>query len=98
MPWPIPEGITASSRALFDSVATANATFSDGGRAVLTFQPVDPDNPGVATLYDSSGTVQMTMNHGGYANIVIPQGGATYYWTATLGANIVAITLPSNWR
>ena len=96
MSWPIPEGLTASSSAPFDSVATANATFSDGGNAVLTFQPVDPNNPGVATLYDSGNNALVTMNQGGYAAFYIPTGGGTYYWKATLGANIVAITLTGN--
>ena len=98
MSTPIPTGMTASFSAVpKGSVATANFSFGRG-YAVVTFQPVDVNNPGVATLYDSDGNVILTMDREGYANAMVPEGGATYYFKATLGANILAMTQPTIWR
>ncbi len=94
---PVPTGPTASFAAVQNNVATANFSFG-GGYAVVTFQPVDVNNPGVATLYDSADNVILTMDHEGYANAMVPDGGATYYFKATLGANILAMTQPTIWR
>ncbi len=95
---PVPIGVGASfSPVRTDSVATANFTLGEG-YAVLTFQPVDPNNPGVATLYDSSNNVVVTLDRGGYANVMVPSGGLTYYFKATKGAQLLALTQPSVWR
>src|SRR3990167_5445916 len=94
--YPIPIGITASfSNVLIDSIATSNFTMPEG-TAIATFQPVDPDDPGVATLYDSDDNEIITMETGGYDVVSVPFGGKTYYWKATKGANILAMTIPNN--
>lgn len=95
---PIPIGITASfANVRTDSVATATFTMSEG-MSIVTFQPVDWNNPGVATLYDSDGNTIVTMNSGGYETVQVPAGGKSYYFKATLGANILAMTQPTIWR
>jgi hypothetical protein len=95
--YPIPIGITASfNNVRTDSVATADFTMPSG-TAVVTFQPVDPNDPGVATLYDNADdSVVVTMKSAGYDIVSVPQGGKTYYWKATKGANILAMTIPNN--
>lgn len=95
---PVPIGVTASfSNVPAGSIATSTFTFSDSGIAVVTFQPVSLDTPGVVTLYDSSNNVVTTLNSEGYETVIVPNGGASYYFKATLGANILAMTMPSIW-
>lgn len=92
---PVPIGPGQSFSAVpANSIATANFAF-DEGLAVVTFQPVDVNNPGVATLYDSGDAVILTLDHEGYANHIVPRGGATYYFKATKGARILAMTRPT---
>jgi hypothetical protein len=92
---PVPIGVTASFNAVGKNVATGNFSFSEAGIATITFQPVDVNNPGVATLYDSTNNVIQTISAEGYETFQLPLGGGTYYFKATLGANILAATLPS---
>jgi hypothetical protein len=94
---PIPTGPTASFPAVKSNVATGNFTFGEG-QAIVTFQPVSLNDPGVATLYDSAGNVILTMDAEGYSPVVVPVGGQTYYFSATKGANILAMTQPTIWR
>lgn len=93
---PIPIGPTASfSNVPAGSIATSTFTMGDG-TAVVTFQPVDVNNPGVVTLYDNSdNSAVLTLNSEGYEMAVVPPGGKTYYFKATLGAKILAMTLPT---
>ena len=95
---PVPIGPTASfSNVPAGSIATA--TFKFGvGYAVITFQPIDVDNPGTATLYDSTDTAVATLSTEGYESFVVPSTGDTYYFKATLGAKLLAMTQPSAWR
>ena len=96
MSWPIPVGITASfPNVRTDSVATSNFTM-DGGFKVVTFQPVNPGNPGIAYLYDSSNTLRLTMTEGGNYMFQVSDAGETFYFKATLGANILAMTTPNH--
>ena len=97
---PTPDGISnVFSNVDSNGQATANFSFSDSGVVVLTFDPADSDNPGVATLYDSSNNVLVTMKQRGYETYQLPLGGGTYYWKATRGAKKLAMTLPSSvWR
>ena len=60
----------------------------------VTFQPVDQNNPGVLTLVDGSGITQVTMNSAGYA-FLTSTGGSGWYFSATAGANIAAVTQPT---
>lgn len=95
-PVPIGPGVSFSNvRA--GSIATSNFTLGEG-YAVVTFQPVDVNDPGVVTLYDSSGNVVLTLNSEGYEPAVVPLGGMTYYFKATLGAKLLAMTQPTVWR
>lgn len=95
---PVPIGPGQSfSNVAKNSIATS--TFSMGeGYAVVTFQPLVLSDPGVVTLYDSSDNVILTMNSEGYEAVVVPNGGASYYFKATLGAKILAMTQPTAWR
>lgn len=95
---PVPTGVGVSfSPVKIASVATS--TFSFGpGMAIITFQPVNPNDPGVVTLYDSSGNAIFTMDREGYATEMVPEGGKSYYFGATKGANLLAMTQPSLWR
>ncbi len=94
---PIPAGVTASFSPVGVNVQTANFTMPEGV-AVITFQPVDPNNPGVVTLYDSAANVILTINAEGYETFQVAPGGGTYYFKGTLGARLLAATVPSIWR
>ena len=94
---PVPIGVGASFKDVQNNVATANFTF-DEGFVVVTFQPRDPNNTGTATLYDSDGNTILTIDREGYQTHMVPAGGKTYYFKATLGANMLAMTRPSVWR
>lgn len=95
MPQSIPIGITASfSNVRAGSIATANFTMPPG-TVIITFQAVDVQNPGVVTLYDSGDNAILTINTDGQEIYRVPHGGATYYFKATLGANLLAMTLPN---
>ena len=96
---PVPTGVGVSFAKVDKNAATKTFSFGEQGIVVLTFQPVDVNNPGVVTLYDSSDNVIVTMNTEGYETFQVPVGGASYYFKATLGANILAATIPSvGWR
>ena len=98
MPAPVPIGPGASfSDVRAGSVATANFTIGEG-YAVATFQPVDVNSPGTATLYDSAGNIILTMDTEGYESTIVPPGGLTFYFKATLGAKVLALTQPTAWR
>lgn len=94
---PVPIGPGASFSNVGANKATASFSF-DEGRVVVTFQPVNVNDPGVATLYDSADTAILTLDEAGHANHVVPRGGATYYLKATKGANVLAVTRPTIWR
>ncbi len=94
---PVPIGVTASFKDVGINVATANFTF-DEGFAVVTFQPRDPNNTGLAYLYDSDSNLILTFDREGYQTHAVPAGGKTYYFKASLGANMLAMTRPSLWR
>lgn len=95
---PVPIGPGASfANVKTDSVATGNFTMSEG-LAIVTFNPVDDNAPGTATLYDSDGNTVLTMTTGGHELVQVPYGGKTYYFKATLGANMLAMTQPTIWR
>jgi hypothetical protein len=66
------------------------------GYAVMVFQPIDPNNPGVATLYDSNNNVILTMNAGGYSEFSVPAAGASYYFSSTAGATLLAAVIPNH--
>ena len=94
----VPAGVGNSiTNVLTESRATRTFTMPEGF-AILTFQPYDVDDPGVATLYDSVDVEILTMKAGGYETLQIPTGGKSYYWTATKGAKLLAMTIPSSLR
>jgi len=94
---PVPIGPTASfSNVPAGSIATATFTFGEG-YAVVVFQPIDVNNPGVATLYDSGNNAVVTLDSEGFDSIIVPAGGMTYYFKATLGAKVLAVTQPTIW-
>lgn len=92
---PVPIGVGASFPDVrANSLPTTSFEFSEGP-VVVTFQPVDLNSPGVATLYDSADVAILTMDREGYSNHIVPRGGATYYFKATKGARILAMTRPT---
>jgi hypothetical protein len=93
----IPIGVTASFQNVPAGAATA-VFGMDAGQAVVTFQALDRNNPGVVTLYDSGNNVKLTMNAEGYSTFYVPTGGARYYFSTTAGAKALAMTHPSVWR
>ena len=95
----VPIGVGQSfSDVPINSVVTT--TFGlDAGYAIVTFQAIDRNDPGVATLFDGDGNTIVTLDEEGYANVFVPSGGKTYYFSATKGANLLALTHPSiGWR
>ena len=100
MSTPVPIGVGVSFSNVQPNVVTADFTLPEGTH-IITFQPVNPNNPGVVTLYDDTGTADstiLTMNMEGYETLQVGVGGGTYYFNTTLGANILAATSPSIWR
>lgn len=91
---PIPVGIGWSVSNVQPNVQTPTQGL-DAGFAIATFQPVDVNNPGTATLYNSAGTVILTLTQGGYGEFMVPVGGASYYFIATNGAAVLAATRPN---
>jgi hypothetical protein len=61
---------------------------------VVTFNPVDPENPGVLRLYDSSDTAVLEMPQGGSYGFSSP-GGTGFYFKATKGARNASIVEPT---
>lgn len=94
---PIPIGVTASFSPVGVNTRTSSFTLPQG-IAVVTFQPVDVNNPGIATLYDSIDNVILTLNAEGYETFQVPFDGLSYYFKATRGAQLLAATQPSVWR
>lgn len=63
---------------------------------LITFQPVDVNDPGTLILYDGSNTAMVTLNAGGYATFTPVASGVqyNYYFIASNGANIASIIAP----
>lgn len=95
MSTPVPIGPGASFPNVQPNVQTASFTIGTDGLATIVFQPVDVNNPGVATLYDSSGNTIATLSTEGYESVYVPLNGLTYYFKATLGANLLAMIQPT---
>lgn len=94
---PVPIGPGASfSKVPAGSIATSTFTLGEG-YAIITFQPCDVNNPGLVSLYDSGNNVVATVDGEGYETVMVPIGGMTYYFKATLGANLIAMTQPTVW-
>ena len=76
--------------------AANSTTFSvpAGNGLIVTFNPIDVSNPGVAYLYDSAGTAVVTMEQGGSFGFSSP-GGSGFYFKATLGARNVSVIEPT---
>jgi len=90
---PVPIGPGVSFSNVQPSVNTAFFDMTPG-YCVATFQPVDRNNPGTATLYDRAGNAVLTFDREGYENyyVAVP---TTYYFSATSGANLLALTYPT---
>lgn len=96
MATPVPIGPGASFSRVPANTNTARFTIGEGN-AIVVFQPVDVNDPGTVTLYDSDAAVILTMDREGYSNAIVPPGGKTYYFFATKGANVLAFVQPSVW-
>jgi hypothetical protein len=73
---------------------TPTQALPGGYYAVVTFQPLDFNNPGVCTLYDVNGNVVVTLTAAGYAEFLTPPNGQSYYFNTTAGAQLLAATMP----
>jgi hypothetical protein len=91
----IPEGETTSFSKVQAGVPTGTFTFP-GGFVVITFNPVDENQPGTLTLYDSGNNSLLVMPQGGRYPFQVPSGGASYYFSSTAAIATVAMTLPNN--
>ena len=92
--WPVPVGAGYSFRNVAPAVNTKKFDLP-AGDYILTFQPIDVNNPGTLILYDNSNVAQVTMLAAGYATFKPITGGLTgYYFTASAGANMAAIIAP----
>lgn len=96
--YPVPIGVGASFSPVAAVVATNSFTIGTPGYAIVTFQPLDVNDPGLVTLFDSAANTILTMDRAGYENVMVPGGGLTYYFTASKGAALLAMTSPSIWR
>ncbi len=95
---PVPAGITSSFSPVTTGSVATSTFLVPGGSAVVTFQPLDVNNPGTATLYDSANNSILTISQEGYETFQVPAGGASYYFKATLGARLLAVTVSDTWR
>jgi hypothetical protein len=96
--YPIPTGVGFSVSPVPKSSVASRSNTIGPGYAIVTFQPFDVNCPGVLSLYDSADNLILTMDRAGYENVLVPDGGLTYYFKATLGAQLAALTQPSVWR
>jgi len=95
--FPLPIGVTASFSPVAAGISTGTSALDAGG-AVMTYQPLDVNDAGTVTLYDSAANVIGTLTAGGYLAFMVPAGGKSYYMNATKGAQLLAITLPNSLR
>ncbi len=93
--FPLPVGNGFSFSPVPPAVNTATQAL-DPGFTIVTFHPLSADDPGVVTLYNSAGTVILTMLSGGYAQFIVPPGGASYYFNASKGAKLLAAIHPND--
>jgi hypothetical protein len=96
--FPMPEGPSASFANPAPGVNTKTFALPDQAQVIVTFNPIDVNNPGTLILYDSGANAIVTMQAAGYAAFIVPAGGASYYFNASLGANQIAATIPANLR
>ena len=76
------------------SVATVTFTMPSGNGLIVTFNPIDPADPGVLTLYDASAIAVLEMIQGGSYGFSSP-GGAGFYFSATKGARNASVVEPT---
>ena len=89
-----PIGPGTSFTDLVPGVASQTFGITVGNGYVVTFNPVDPANPGVLYLYDSSGNILLTMAVGGSYGFSTP-GGTGFYFTGTKGARNASVIQPT---
>ena len=93
--YPQPTGHgTSFANLLPSSVRTATFTAPSGNGLIVTFNPIDPGDPGVASLYNASDVAVLEMAQGGSYGFSSP-GGAGFYFSATKGARNVSIIEPT---
>lgn len=92
--FPIPIGEGNSVADLIPTVASRTFTLERGNDYVVTFNPVNIDDPGVLYLYDSANTVLLTMNQGGSYGLSTP-GGTGFYFKGTKGARNASVINPT---
>lgn len=93
---PVPIGVTNSFSNLAANVSSATFGLDAGFEYLVTFQPVDTNNPGSLVLYDSGNNALLTMtNPFVYGTYAMGAAASGYYFKASLGAQLAAITSPS---
>jgi hypothetical protein len=92
--FPQPTGPGSSVADLAPLVRSRTLSVPSGNGMVVTFNPVDVGDPGVATLYDSSDVAVLVMEQGGsygFSSV----GGDGFYFKATKGARNVSVVEPT---
>ena len=69
-------------------------TMPSGNGLIVTFNPRDPSDPGVVTLYNGSDVAVLVMEQGGSYGFS-SAGGDSFYFKATKGARNVSVVEPT---
>lgn len=94
--FPIPVGPGTSVADLSPSPACSRTfDIAAGDNYVVTFNPVDPNDAGILSLYDSTGTSVLDMPRGGSYPFVAAAAGTNFYFKATKGARNASIVEPT---
>lgn len=92
--FPVPIGVGTSFSDLAPNVATRTFEIRLGNGYIVTFNPVDVNDPGVLTLYDSANTAILTMAQGGSYGLSTPTGTG-FYFKGTKGARNASVVDPT---
>lgn len=65
------------------------------GTYVVTYNPVDVNNPGVLYLYNSSDVVVLDMPQGGSYGLTVAADGTGFYFKGTRGARNASVIEPT---
>jgi hypothetical protein len=92
--FPAPIGVTVSFPNLQAGTTTKAFTWAEPGVYTISLEFADNDtsNPPQCTFQVSGGSALITMQRSGYYNFAVPQGGATYTFTAVTPVKNVRMT------
>jgi hypothetical protein len=92
--FPAPIGVTVSFPNVQGGVTTPSFTWAEPGLYCISLEFADEDksSPPQCTFQVSGGAALITMQRSGYYNFAVPQGGATYTFTAVTPVKNVRMT------